>query len=1224
MKKQKMTIQMLIIICISQLFLYAQISWNEIEVLGDLPYPRDWSTGIYDAQNDKMIVFGGWSGVPYNSLNDVWSFDPTLNSWTKLFPTGGPPPTRAAHVAVYDSLRHRMVVFAGSNWWQTWRNDTWALDLTTNTWAQLSTTGGPPVNRYAHSGIYDSFRDRLIIFGGRCGSVSNNWYGNDTWALDFTTLEWVQLNTTNNPTPRECTSGIYDKENDRMIIFGGNNSSTQFSDSWELNLSTGEWTYLGDFENTVTHHIAVYSQVPEMMIALVGWTLYEHGQAAIFSTLDNTWLDIPIIGTKPSPRGRGAAVWDSQRRRALLFGGGVSLTENYNDTWELTFPGTSILSVAPNNVPNTGTSEVTIWGIGFEPGADVRITRTGYQDITPIDTLNINSNKIVATFNFYGRQLGDWDVKVTNPGGEPMIMQNGITIAEEFVNLWADVISRNQFRLGREQSIIIRYGNTGNVGAYGVPIHISGIPAGSTIELGFEIIPPLQPAGGDTINWSEIPLYFESNGEIIIPLIIPSIPPGHTGEFLIKTKIFTAGSFQVNAEVYTPHFQSSVPPESIPITIDQLECAKAIITGVTGLVPGLGCLQTIWDQELILIGDLWFGSEIFSGTHFWYKVLKSCADAGGIWTKVIFIVSTMETFSSVYNECREAFAQMSSTSHPVSVVGSWDPNEKVGPTGFSISNAISINHGLQYIVFFENVDSATAAAQEVEILDTLDTNLDWNSFQFSALQIADTLISINDSTQTYSNVIPWNDTTEVQITGSFNNSTGVIRWYMRGTDIGTGELADFLYPNQSPPEGEGWVSFSVNPKSNLVTGDQIRNKAGIIFDVNPPVITNEVFNTIDAAAPTSEVYSVTDTSSQGSFELHWTGEDDFNGSQIRNYSIYAADNGGPYNHWLTQVSDTTSVFPGEGNHLYWFYSIAKDSVGNLEGQPVDQDLSVWNAGYDFSSPGWQMAAISNYPADDSLHTLFPRAINAYAYSSTEKRYIFAENLSPKDGYWISMPEITYDYIAGIPLDEYTGHYQPGWHLIGSIVHEIDFSDPIDNPDSAVIKAYGWDATAKMYFIADSLLPNRAYWIAVVEECDLMLSLRDTLTNVPVVQNLQAKIESFYQTYGAVPSPPPFPTGLEEEKNIPSTFSLSQNYPNPFNPVTTIRYQVPKIEKVTIEVYNILGERVKTLVNELLEPGYYEVKWRSNNDYNNQVASGVYIYRMRAGDFVSVKKMIVLK
>ncbi|MBC8205054.1 MAG: hypothetical protein H8E87_06055, partial [FCB group bacterium] len=121
--------------------------WNELQITGSLPYSRGWHTAIYDSQNERMIIFGGWSGVVYNSLNDVWSYNIAANTWTQISTTGGPTPNRAGHVAIYDNIRHRMVVFAGGNWWTTWYNDTWALDLTTNTWTQLSTTGGPPTNR---------------------------------------------------------------------------------------------------------------------------------------------------------------------------------------------------------------------------------------------------------------------------------------------------------------------------------------------------------------------------------------------------------------------------------------------------------------------------------------------------------------------------------------------------------------------------------------------------------------------------------------------------------------------------------------------------------------------------------------------------------------------------------------------------------------------------------------------------------------------------------------------------------------------------------------------------------------------------------------------------------------------------------------------------------------------------------------------------------------------
>ncbi len=93
---------------------------------------------------------------------------------------------------------------------------------------------------------------------------------------------------------------------------------------------------------------------------------------------------------------------------------------------------------------------------------------------------------------------------------------------------------------------------------------------------------------------------------------------------------------------------------------------------------------------------------------------------------------------------------------------------------------------------------------------------------------------------------------------------------------------------------------------------------------------------------------------------------------------------------------------------------------------------------------------------------------------------------------------------------------------------------------------------------------------------------------------------------------------------PDQYYLSQNYPNPFNPVTTIRFSIPKEVPVNLSIYNLLGERIKELKNEMMKPGYYEVEFSAKGGNASQLASGVYFYRINAGDYTAVKKMLLLK
>ena len=94
--------------------------------------------------------------------------------------------------------------------------------------------------------------------------------------------------------------------------------------------------------------------------------------------------------------------------------------------------------------------------------------------------------------------------------------------------------------------------------------------------------------------------------------------------------------------------------------------------------------------------------------------------------------------------------------------------------------------------------------------------------------------------------------------------------------------------------------------------------------------------------------------------------------------------------------------------------------------------------------------------------------------------------------------------------------------------------------------------------------------------------------------------------------------------VPASFSLQQNYPNPFNPYTTISYDLPVDSDVLIEVHNLLGEKVATLVNETASAGSYVTLWTGHYDNGTAAASGIYVYSIKAGEFSDTKRMLLLK
>jgi hypothetical protein len=159
-----------------------------------------------------------------------------------------------------------------------------------------------------------------------------------------------------------------------------------------------------------------------------------------------------------------------------------------------------------------------------------------------------------------------------------------------------------------------------------------------------------------------------------------------------------------------------------------------------------------------------------------------------------------------------------------------------------------------------------------------------------------------------------------------------------------------------------------------------------------------------------------------------------------------------------------------------------------------------------------------------------------------------------------------------------------------------------------------------------LLPNRGYWIKVIQECDLTVG-----EDIPLAKgrsgggNVKELISAFNKIYGTFPPPPPpFPDADEEVVEVPVRYELYQNYPNPFNPATTIKYSMPKDGKTSLVIYNVLGQKVRTLVDEKQKAGYYQVLWDGRADGGYRVASGIYFFRLHSGDYYKVRKMLLIK
>lgn len=265
--------------------------------------------------------------------------------------------------------------------------------------------------------------------------------------------------------------------------------------------------------------------------------------------------------------------------------------------------------------------------------------------------------------------------------------------------------------------------------------------------------------------------------------------------------------------------------------------------------------------------------------------------------------------------------------------------------------------------------------------------------------------------------------------------------------------------------------------------------------------------------------------------------------------------------------------------------------------------------------GWNLLSVPELVYDPRLTSMFPVGTMSPAFSYAGS-YVPTDSLFAGKGYWVRFDSARPFEVAGTPVTAETLHLAAGWNMIGTVSDTVFTSHIVSQPPSIITSPFfRYNGS---YQVSDTLLPWFGYWIKLTQSGQFIISSGPGITPGFGQINIQPT--------GDLPPPPPG-SDISHDKGVnPDEFALGENFPNPFNPSTVIRYQLPVESLVRLEIFNILGSRVMTLIDGVQGAGYRQVEWNASD-----VASGVYFYRLAAVSisgpgktFTSVKKMLLVR
>ena len=275
-----------------------------------------------------------------------------------------------------------------------------------------------------------------------------------------------------------------------------------------------------------------------------------------------------------------------------------------------------------------------------------------------------------------------------------------------------------------------------------------------------------------------------------------------------------------------------------------------------------------------------------------------------------------------------------------------DPNDLLGPSGYGSSGYLTPGGSLGYTIEFSNEKTAEVPADNVVVTEQLSPNLDWSTFQLGTIGFGSYVVNVPAGLTSYSTRVDATATlgVYVDVDASLNLSTGLLTVTFTSLDPTTldtpaNPLVGFLPPDTNPPNGEGYINYTIQPKAGLATGATLDAQASIVFDTNAAIATPQIVNTIDTTTPTSTVTALPSTTTTPSFTVSWSGSDGA-GSGIADYNVYVSDDGGAFTLFQSETTATSATFTGQVGHTYGFYSVATSNVGLVQPTPAGAQAST--------------------------------------------------------------------------------------------------------------------------------------------------------------------------------------------------------------------------------------------------------------------------------------------